>query len=78
MQATIRIKLSEMNAGFIEKLRQALRQISDSKDPEVDIVLSGAGYPDSFREAMDKSKMEFEDGKSHVFSMESLMEFARK
>jgi len=78
MQATIRIKLSEMNAGFIERLRQAFKQISDSNDPEVDIVLSGSGYPDTFCEVMENSKLEMEEGRSHLFSMNSLREFARK
>lgn len=78
MQATIRIKLSEMNTGFIERLRQAFRQISDSKDPEVDIVLSGAGYPDSFREVMENSKSDMEEGRLQVFSTNSLREFVRK
>jgi len=77
MQTTIRVRLSEINASFLEKLRLALEQLADVKDPVVDIVLNDLGYDPAFVEMIRKSSGELADGKYQVFTLESLQDFAR-
>ena len=77
MQTIIRVRLSEINASFLEKLRIALGQLADEQDPELDIVLKDAEYDPTFVEMIRKSSGELAEGKMHVFTLESLKDFAR-
>jgi len=77
MQTTIRVRLSEINASFLEKLRIALGQLADEQDPELDIVLKDVEYDPTFVEMIRKSCGELVEGKMHVFTLESLKDFAR-
>lgn len=77
MQTTIRVRLSEINAAFLEKLQIAFGQLADVKDPEVDIVLNDVTYDPEFVEMIRKSSGELDEGKKHVFTLESLQDFVR-
>ena len=76
MQTTIRVKLSEMDASLLERLRAAFTKLSNSKDPEVDIVLHSSPYHPDFVTLIEKSATDIKEGKSLVFNMESLTKFA--
>ena len=77
MQTTVRVRLSEINPSFLEKLRVAFGQLAAVKDPEIDIVLNDVAYDPAFVELIRQSSKEMESGKTHVFTLESLQEFAR-
>lgn len=77
MQTTIRVRLSEISPSFLEKLRVAFEQLTDRKDPEIDIVLSDVHYDPEFVEQTGTSALELKNGQAHVFTLESLQEFVR-
>lgn len=77
MQTTVRVKLSEIDASLLEKLRVAFGKLSDTNDPEVDIVLQSGTYNPEFVAMIEKSAADMQAGNTHVFTMESLAEFAR-
>ena len=76
MQTTIRVRLSEIDAPLLERLRAAFTKLSNSRDPEVDIVLHSSPYHPDFVAMIEKSAAEISEGKTLVFTMESLAEFA--
>lgn len=77
MQTTVRVKLSEIDASLLERLRLAFAKLSNAKDPEVDIVLHSSLYDADFMALMEKSVTEMEEGKTVVFTMDSLTQFAK-
>ena len=77
MQTTIRVRHSELNTGFLEKLRIAFEQLSANKDPEIEIVLNESDYDPAFVNLVLNSAQEIEQGKKHVFTMDSLNEFVK-
>ena len=76
MQTTIRVRLSEIDAPLLERLRAAFTKLSNSRDPEVDIVLHSSPYHPDFVAMIEKSAAEIREGKKLVFTMESLAKFA--
>lgn len=77
MKTTVRVKLSEMDASLLERLKHAFAKLSNEKDPEVDIVLHSSLYDSDFMALMEKSVTEMEEGKTVVFTMDSLTQFAK-
>ena len=76
MQTTIRVRLSEMNPAFLDKLRMALGKLSAASDPEIEITLQEQEYNPSFVKMIQASSREITEGQSVVFTMDTLHDFA--
>jgi hypothetical protein len=72
MQTTIRVRLSEMNPAFLDKLRTALGKLSAASDPEIEITLQEQEYNPSFVKMIQASSREITEGQSVVFTMDTL------
>lgn len=76
MQTTIRVRLSEMNPAFLDKLRMALGKLSVASDPEIEITLQEQEYHPSFVKMIQTSSQEVAEGQSVIFTMDALHDFA--
>ena len=77
MQTTIKVRLSELNISFLDKLKVAFAQLSPSQDPEIEIVLTEPTYDADFVSLVLHASEEIENGKKQVFTMDSLEEFMK-
>jgi len=74
MNATIKVRVSELNMAFIEKMRLLF---SDTEDAELTITYKDA--PSPYLDKLRTSKRQLEDGKDLItFTMEELELYTSK
>ena len=74
MQTVIHLRLSELGADVIDRVKSILKQATNDTDPQISIMLPVMQQD----EALDLSNQQFIDGKIITFTMEELADYIKK
>ena len=77
MDAVIHMHLSEITEKSISQLKDIIRKISGKTDPELTISVSSDSANEEYREKLNTSIKEYQEGNYVSFTMESLEKYIR-